>query len=162
MKRGGWLKRRTPLKARSWDRHKTDPNDVLYSKIIRFGQDLCWRCNKVRRLEAAHIMGRRHHSTRFMLDPVVNAIPLCGYCHRKWFDRKKMDRLLWDPKARVFTAEDESYTFLVEKCGYTWAQLELLYIKHRNVSHYGPLEKAAIRQELEGVLARLQSKGESQ
>ena len=153
MKRGGWLKRKTPL--RNWDSHRSDPNDVLYSQIIRFGQTRCWRCHNVRRLEAAHIMGRIHKATRFLLEPVRNAIPLDGYCHRKWFDRHKQISLITHPERRVFTAEDESFTFLVEKCGYTWAQLEYLYAKHRNVCKYSPLMKAAIRQELEGVLAGL-------
>ena len=39
-----------------------------------------------------------------------------------------MRDLIFDPEKRVFTWKDESYTFLVEKCGYTWRDLQKLYI----------------------------------
>lgn len=92
-----------------------------------------------------------------MLAPVRNAIPLCADCHHGWFDKRKMMDLIWNPLLRVFTAEQESFTFLVEKCGYTWGGLEILYRKHLNVMKYGTLVKAALRQELTEVLDNLKA-----
>lgn len=109
-----------------WRKIKIRPNDVLYSKIIRHGRDRCIRCNFVRALQACHIMERGNETTRYCLDP-RNAVPMCATCH-SWFDTHKQDALLYDPTKRVFNHTQESYTFLVERCGYTWNQLEKLYV----------------------------------
>lgn len=160
LKRGGWTKRKTgPKKSSGW-RIKVDPNDALYSKIIRFGHPQCARCGKIpKALQCAHIMGRARHSTRFMLRPVRNAIQLCGgpfnSCHH-FFDTHKMFPLLMDPAKRVFTADEESFTFLVERCGYTWEQLELLYKLRLRPAKYGRLEFLATKQALEADYAAIQ------
>ena len=118
------------MSDQSWRRCRRDVNDDLFSKIIRHGQKKCWRCLRTKEpasLQAAHIVGRGSYTTRFQLEPVRNAIPLCADCHDH-FDSHKMRDLIFEPEKRVFTWKDESYTFLVEKCGYTWRDLQKLYI----------------------------------
>ena len=117
-------------------RIKLDKNDILFSKIIRSGKTLCDRCEKTRNLQAAHIFGRRHYTTRFALYPKPNAVALCAFCH-KWFDVQKKESLIFDEKKRVFNAEEDSFTFLVEKLGYTWKDLQVLKIRSQG-SLYPP------------------------
>jgi len=109
-------------------RVKRDVNDGLYSDIIRLGNPQCWRCDRERQLDACHIMKRGHYTTRFMLKPVKNAVPLCRGCH-DWFDKHQIPALIFDVKKRVLTEHDESFTFLVEICGYTWENLQYLKIQ---------------------------------
>lgn len=116
-------------------RIKIDPNDTLYSKIIRFGRTRCMRCQLARELQCAHIIGRSHYATRFMLKPVRNAIALCMTCHN-WLDTSKMKSLVFDPSKRVFTASEESYTFLNVMCGYSWNDIEKLFILSQQVVSY--------------------------
>lgn len=106
---------------------KIRTNDKLYSQIIRFGKDRCDRCGLYRPLQCAHIMSRGSESTRYLLEPVRNAVALCSTCH-DWFDRNKIKALLFEPAKRVLSAADDGYTWLVEKMGYTWDQLMLLYV----------------------------------
>lgn len=114
---------------------KIDPNDKLYSQIIRFGRKRCMRCDQVRELQAAHIVGRAHYATRFMLKPVRNAVALCMACHN-WFDTSKMKSVIFEPSKRVFNASEEGFTFLNVMCGYSWNDLEKLFILSRQVCSY--------------------------
>lgn len=62
-------------------RIKLDPNDVLFSKMVRERDKSCVFCGKNGeqwRLECSHFWGRGHKATRF--DP-LNAEALCFYCH---------------------------------------------------------------------------------
>jgi len=102
---------------------KRDINDRLFSELVRMHHTVCQRCMKPNRLECCHIFSRGRYTTRFL---EVNAIVLCASCH-DWFDSHKISKCLWDKSKRVFTAEDESYHFLVEKLGYTWEQLQEIY-----------------------------------
>src|SRR3990170_3416218 len=52
--------------------------DRLCSKIIR-AKGFCERCGSRYRLEAAHIISRGHHATRYDLD---NFLCLCHTCHQ--------------------------------------------------------------------------------
>jgi len=108
---------------------KSYPNDKLYSEIIRM-PGYCFRCGKTSNLTCAHIMKRRHYHTRFLLKPKPNAIPLCTNCH-SWFDTHMIMAVLLDPKKRVFNHTEESFTFLVEKCGYSWGELLTLLAKSK-------------------------------
>ena len=105
---------------------KSDKNDILFSEIVRM-PGKCVRCGKTSSLTCAHIMKRRYYSTRFEFR---NAICLCLGCH-SWFDTHMITDLLFSPKKRVLDAADESYTFLVEKLGYTWDELTILYAKSK-------------------------------
>ena len=107
-------------------RIKVDANDTHFSKIIRFGHQRCLKCGRVKDLECAHILPRGHYETRFMFKPIKNGIHLCGHDH-EWFDSHKITSLLFNPKKRVLNESEESYTFLVIKCGYTWKELRSLY-----------------------------------
>lgn len=118
---------------------KRDLNDALYSDIIRLpaggSEGRCVRCGKYRKLDCAHIFSRDSYNTRFVLEPKPNAIPLCSIanypydsCH-KWFDGHKQESLVLNTEKRVFQPFEESFTFLVVMCGYTWEQLEALKIK---------------------------------
>lgn len=104
---------------------KIDINDKLFSQYKRQNQTLCQRCMKKLSLQCCHIFSRKYYSTRFYPD---NAIVLCYSCH-KWFDTHKITALLFDESKRVLDKEDESFTFLVNYCGYTWEKLEFLYKK---------------------------------
>lgn len=134
---------------------KRDVNDDLYSKIIRFGITRCARCFNVRDLQCAHIMSRTHKTTRHLLFPVRNAVPLCADCH-SWFDQHKMFVLIFEEDKRVFKGRDESFSFLVESCGYTWNDLQKLYINARNTMTYNH-HKKEITEQLKQELKRLQS-----
>lgn len=124
----GWKKM-----SQSFRKIKLDSNDVLYSKIIRLGKYRCDMCHLVRDLECAHIVGRGHYATRFMLEPVRNAVALCASCH-DWFDSHKITAVLFEEKKRVFNLREESYTWLVKgHLAYTWDQLVLLYAKGQTV-----------------------------
>lgn len=132
---------------------KFDVNDTLYSQIIRHNKVRCDKCHQVRELQCAHIMSRRHYPTRFMLEPICNAVALCAYCH-DWFDTHKMRELLLDPKKRVL--DEESYTWLVRDMRYTWDQLLTLLVKaHSEYSGYS-LKKKLITTELRQHLKSLQ------
>lgn len=116
------------MTIQSFRRVKIDVNDTLYSKIIRFGHTRCLRCLKVKDLQCAHIIGRGNYSTRFLLGPVRNAVPLCSDCH-DWFDRCKNNTPIFNENARpFFLAIENAYAFLVERCGYSWRDLQRLYL----------------------------------
>lgn len=137
---------------------KRDVNDDLFSKIIRFGQRACAMCGRVRDLECAHIMGRKYYATRFMFYPIKNAIPLCNFCH-SWFDEHQIPTLIWMENRRVFGYKEESFTFLIEKCGYTWDQLQRLYTwakGNTSPQHY-KFEKKNITIRLRAELNRLEA-----
>lgn len=136
---------------------RIDPNDTLYSKIIRFS-GLCARCGRAGgKLQCAHIIGRKHKTTRWMLEPVRNAVALCFACHA-WLDEHKIKALVFDPSKRVLSADDEAYTFLVERCGYTWEDLQLLFVFAQRPCRYGPFEKSNVKKYLMAKLRELESK----
>ncbi len=140
-----------------------DINDKLYSTIIRsIGIGRCRRCHfyfGFEKLQCAHIFGRGHKRTRFLLAPKFNAIPLCSDCH-SWFDSHKIDALLFDEKKRVLSMADESYTWLVSTkislngksqdfWNYTWNDLYKMYaLSHHGTHKYGPLQKAEVKKQL--------------
>lgn len=142
----------------SFRRCKIDINDTLFSKIIRHGKTRCQRCQKVKTLQAAHIIGRGSYSTRFMLEPVRNAISLCSDCHVGWFDKSKDNTPIFDDAARrYFKPESNAYAFLVENCGYLWKDLQRLYLlsQQRPKIHYKYWKKEQTRQ-LREYLDRLE------
>ena len=136
---------------------KIDTNDTLYSKIIRFGKTRCEMCRCVKPLQCSHIMGRGRHATRFLIKPKPNSIALCVDCHG-WFDTHKIWQLIYDERKRVFNWKEESYTFLVEKLGYTWDELQKIHIKASGTSHYGPIEKRQKNIELKEAYSELLEK----
>ena len=144
-------------------RLRIDKNDTLYSAIIRFGVKRCRRCGMRAKLQAAHIVGRAHYSTRFLLNPIRNAIPLCMTCHA-WFDSHKIEALIFDDTGtkRVFTGDEEGYTFLVKKCGYSWRDLQRLYILSRQIFKHYTHKKHIITAELTEYLERLKSAAEKE
>lgn len=103
-----------------------DNNDVLYSKIIRFGHLWCQRCRLPRGLDCAHIMPRERITTRFLLEPVRNAVALCRDCHQ-WFDTHKNTEILFNEDAQDRFMPESSYHWLVLEAGYTWTDLRRLY-----------------------------------
>lgn len=105
---------------------KINPTDTLYSKIIRFDKERCERCQHTAALQCAHIMSRRHLSTRWMLEPVKNAVALCSACH-DWFDTHVSKDILFDERLQKIKQPDNRYWFLVDKCGYTFESLVDLY-----------------------------------
>lgn len=141
---------------------KRDTNDILYSKIIRHGHTRCMRCHKFKlpeKLQAAHIIGRSGHSTRFQLEPVKNAVPLCADCH-SWFDGAKDNTPIFDDASRrYFTPEKNAYAFLVENCGYLWRDLQKLYLagQQRPKIHYKYWKKDMTKM-LRLVLGELEKK----
>ena len=101
-------------------------------------------------------MGRGHGTTRFLLEPVRNAIPLCVSDH-DWFDTHKIQALILDPEKRVLNWKDESFSFLVEKCGYSWKDLELLLVMCNRTTHYNnKFQEELINQQLKKVWSDLQ------
>lgn len=146
-------------RGRTWKRGgsklKRDANDGHFSNIVRFGKHRCAMCGCVRDLECAHIMGRRHYATRFMFYPVKNGVALCNTCH-SWFDEHKITALLWEPNKRVLSWDEESYTFLVQKCGYTWEELQLLYVKSQEQATGYEYKKKEISVRLRAELKRLE------
>ena len=136
----------------SFRRIKIDPNDALYSKIIRHGKIRCERCLCVRDLQCAHIMPRGHHRTRYMLKPYKNAVALCCDCHN-WFDTHRDDTPIFEVDARRFYSPlKNAYTFLVFRCGYTWLDLHNLYaLAHHGTSKYGVIEKTEVGRQLKEV-----------
>lgn len=136
---------------------KIDPSDKLYSEIIRFGKSRCVRCGCHKPLQCAHIVGRGHQATRWMLKPVRNAIALCADCHA-WFDGCKDDTPLFVEEARkYFVQEKNAYAFLTT-IGYSWQDLlKLYYLGHRPVTNSGPVEKAEIRKQLKSHLENLKN-----
>lgn len=106
--------------------------DRLFSQIIRFGRDRCLRCHKFKALQAAHIFGRACKSTRHALEPKPNAIPLCSDCH-SWFDTHVDDSPIFKEEVRPYIfADDNRYVFLVRFCGYTWNDLQKLYVMSKS------------------------------
>lgn len=148
-----------------------DPNDTLYSEIIRtISRGRCRRCHVFygyERLQCAHIFGRGHKTTRFALKPKFNAIPLCSNCHG-WFDSHKIDGLIFDEKKRVLSPDDESFTWLVRSkislngkpqdfWNYTWQDLYELYaLSHHKTGKYGTLQKVEIRKQLKEYLKTIE------
>lgn len=133
---------------------KRDPNDKLYSEIIRFGKTRCERCGCVRDLQCAHIIGRRKKSVRFLVKPKPNAIALCAVCH-SWLDEHKMWALIFDENKRVFNEKEESFTFLVKCLGYTWDDLQKLYVKGNETISYNEVTRRQINIELKEYRAEL-------
>lgn len=146
-------------RGRTWKsrggRLKRDINDDLYSKIIRLGHQRCAMCGRVKSLECAHIMGRTHYSTRFMLKPIRNAVPLCNFCH-SWFDEHKITSLLFDEKKRVLGPKEESYSWLVHAMGYSWDDLAKLYVLSKQAATYYDFRKKEITKELKATLSKLE------
>lgn len=140
----------------SFGRIKIDATDKIYSEIIRFGKTRCQRCHKISQLQCAHIMGRTHKNTRWLVKPVRNAIALCMSCH-SWFDSCKDDTPLFDDVARkYFRVDKNAYVFLVDECGYTWDQIMLLYVQsHRASNKIYPHEKLEIKKQLVEYLKKL-------
>jgi hypothetical protein len=52
--------------------------DALFSRYIRGRDGACVRCGKLDRLQAAHVISRRYHGTRY---DEGNCHALCIYCH---------------------------------------------------------------------------------
>lgn len=135
---------------------KVNATDTLYSKIIRYGKIKCPKCTRVKDLQCCHIVGRRNKATRWLLDPISNAVPLCSGCH-DWFDSHKIKALVFDERKRVLSAEDESFTFLVKKMGYSWEDLQKLFVwADRGLPHAEFMEKEVIRPELREKLKQLE------
>jgi len=65
-----------------------------------------------------------------------------------------MDALILQPEKRVFSYTEESYTFLVECCGYEWKDLQMLKIMSKRLCN-SKLEKIRAKKELETELKRL-------
>ena len=138
-------------------RIKIDVNDTLYSKIIRFGVERCQRCNERKTLQCAHIVGRASKSTRFLLEPVKNAIPLCATCH-SWFDQHKDNTPVFDELARrYFSLAQNSYVFLFRSCGYSWTDLQKLIIWGKKPSSGYKYVKSEITLQLKEHLKRLEA-----
>jgi hypothetical protein len=136
----------------SWFRKiKVDPNDVLFSKIVRFGKDRCDRCDLFRKLQCAHIFGRRYKAIRFERR---NAVALCSNCHA-WFDSHKIDALIWDEKKRVLTGREEGFTWLVKARDYTWDELARLYAKGQSGMQNYAFKKIGINEQLTKKLKEL-------
>lgn len=145
----------------SFRRIKIDPNDKLYSEIIRtLANGICQRCHKYfgfSRLQCAHIIGRGHHGTRFALKPKRNAVALCAGCH-SWFDTHKIQALIFDEEKRVLSSTDESFTWLVKTLFYTWGELYKLYaLGHHQTNKYGVLERQEINKQLKAYLAGIKN-----
>ena len=142
----------------SFRRIKIDPNDKLYSEIIRFGRDRCQRCSARKPLACCHIMGRAHMGTRWMIKPVKNALAMCADCH-SWFDGCKDDTPLFDVEARKYFRPDKNaYVFLVEEYGYTWENIMTLYIhSHRTITKMTAFDKEEIKKQLKEYLENLKN-----
>ena len=124
--------------------------DILFSKIVRFGKTRCQKCNKVMNLQCCHVFGRRNKSTRWNKR---NVVVLCSNCH-KWFDGHKIMACLIDKHKRVFAPNEESFHWLVS-LGYTWDELLKLYETSHQVCKMYPIElkelREALRAELKGL-----------
>ena len=145
------------MNIQSFRRIKITLEDKLFSKIIRFAETRCLRCNEVKILYCCHIIGRGHQATRFMLKPVRNAIPLCACCH-DWFDKCKDDTPLFNEEARkYFLPEKNAYAFL-NTVGYSWQDLlKLYYLGHRPITNISLIEKMEIRRQLREHLKELEN-----
>ena len=65
--------------------------DKLWSKAVRqVGH--CEKCGGTYRLQAAHILSRRHHAVRWLL---LNGICLCYRCHMFWAHKDPLDFVRW-------------------------------------------------------------------
>ena len=138
---------------------KIDPNDVLYSQIIRFGQTRCWKCGKHRDLQACHIISRGDYATRFLLEPVRNAIPLCAGDH-DWFDTHTSNDILFNEELQKIPQPDNRWWFLVKKCGYTWQDLILLYRLSQRCVKYTTFYAQEVKVQLKAELKRLERRAE--
>lgn len=134
---------------------RRDKNDTLFSEIIRYGVESCLRCRRHGlQLQAAHIVGRTYKSTRWMLEPLRNAIPLCMPCHT-WFDEHRIKAVIFDAGKRVFDQSEEGNTFLVERCGYTWEDLQKIYILAQRACRYTAFEKKQVNDYLKSYMKKL-------
>lgn len=60
---------------------RVDPEDRLFSQLIRIMFPICQACHKMRSTQVHHWKGRRHQSVRFDFD---NAWAVDFGCHRKF------------------------------------------------------------------------------
>ena len=128
---------------------KRDINDAKFSKYKRMNRKVCQKCGQAAKLQCCHIFSRKYYSTRFHPD---NAVVLCYACHN-WFDTHKITACLGDETKRVFTAEDESFHFLVSQCGYEWEQLcELYHLSQQPYRGYKH-KKKEISKQLDEMIA---------
>jgi len=140
----------------SFRRIKIDKNDTLYSQIIRFGETRCFRCHCVKSLQCAHIVGRGSKSTRFLLKPVRNAIPLCSDCH-SWFDQSKDNTPVFNEESRPYFKKDKNaYVFLVSECGYSWRDIQYLVVTGNKPGKYGSFDKPVIFFQLKETIKKLE------
>lgn len=109
----------------SWYKIKINPADTLFSKIVRHGKETCQKCDKFRDLQCCHIVGRTAQATRYMLEPVKNAVALCSTCH-KWFDSKTSKDILFNAALQQIKQPDNRWWWLVNHAGYTWEDLHYL------------------------------------
>lgn len=58
---------------------------------------------------------------------------------------------------RCFTGDEEGFHFLVEHCGYSWDEIERLYIMSHVVSSYGTFKKELLKKELTQHLKNLEA-----
>lgn len=63
--------------------------DRLFAQAIKQRDRFCQVCGGGERLQAAHLVSRRYHSTRWCMD---NAVALCAGCHWRYTN----DPLAWD------------------------------------------------------------------
>ena len=110
----------------SWFSVKITQADKLYSQIVRQGKDRCQKCDKVRALQCCHIITRGRQATRYMFNPVQNAVALCADCH-KWFDRTTAKDILFNEELQKIKQPDNRWWWLVNSAGYTWQQLLKLH-----------------------------------
>lgn len=129
---------------------KIDINDKKFSELKRMHRQVCQRCGQRLKLQTCHIFSRKYYSTRFNEE---NAIVLCYACHN-WFDTHKITACLWAEDKRVFTHKEESFHFLVAKCGYEWEQLiELYHLSQQPFRGY-KAKKKEISRWLDGLIAK--------
>lgn len=140
--------------TQSFRKIKLDSNDIVYSKIIRFGKHRCDRCNCVKELQCAHIISRGHYATRFMLEPFKNAVALCSDCH-DWFDSHKAKEILFDERLQAIKQPDNRWWWLVNVMGYTWEQLLLLHAKGETVFQGYSFKKKEIGRELKAIYIKM-------
>ena len=68
-----------------------------------------------------------------------------------------MHDLITEPTLRVFKSNQESFTFLVKKLGYTWEQLSLLLILSHKPGKRSAFMDELTKRELMKELARLRN-----
>lgn len=107
---------------------KLDPNDVLFSKMIRERDKKCVFCGKSWeqwKLECSHFWGRGHKATRF--DP-RNAEALCFYCH----SQNEGNKQGFYREYKLRQLGEEGYILLEQK--------------HNTTKHYGKYEKKLLNE----------------